>query len=124
MAKPKILIAGAGIGGLACACCLMKAGFDVDIYEQAPVLGEVGAGIQVSANAMHVVRHLGLGEAISQIGVQPKAYIFRLHDTGEIIQQFTLSGEHERQHAPLILKFTVPIFTTYCPLRPAKSNPT
>jgi salicylate hydroxylase len=98
MAKPKILIAGAGIGGLASASCLMKAGFDVDIYEQAPVLGEVGAGIQVSANAMHVLRHLELGEAISQIGVQPKAYVFRLHDTGEIIQQFTLSGEHERQH--------------------------
>jgi salicylate hydroxylase len=98
MAKPKILIAGAGIGGLTCASCLLKAGYDVDIYEQASALGEVGAGIQVSANAMHVLRHIGLGEAITRIGVQPKGYVFHLHDTGEIIQQFALAGEHERQH--------------------------
>ena len=45
MASHKILIAGAGIGGLAAASCLLKAGFDVDVYEQAPELGEVGAGI-------------------------------------------------------------------------------
>ena len=72
MASPKILIAGAGIGGLATACCLMRQGFEFEIYEQAPVLSEVGAGIQISANAMHVLRYLGLGEAISQAGVRPK----------------------------------------------------
>ena len=103
MASPKILIAGAGIGGLATACCLMRQGFEVEIYEQAPVLSEVGAGIQISANAMHVLRYLGLGEAISQAGVRPRAYVFRLHDTGEIIQTFALSEEHEKQHgAPYI----------------------
>lgn len=103
MAKPKALIAGAGLGGLACACSLMKAGFDVDIFEQAPELGEVGAGIQISANAMHVLRHIGLEEAVLQMGVRPKAYVFRLRDTGEIIQQFALSDEHEERHgAPYI----------------------
>ena|ERR1700730_9546073 len=103
MASPKILIAGAGIGGLATACCLMRQGFEVEIYEQAPVLSEVGAGIQISANAMHVLRYLCLGESVSRIGVQPGAYVFRLHDTGEIIQTFALSAEHERQHgAPYI----------------------
>ena len=56
----KILIAGAGLGGLTAASCLMKAGHEVEIYEQAPELGEIGAGIQVSANAMHVLRDLGL----------------------------------------------------------------
>jgi 2-polyprenyl-6-methoxyphenol hydroxylase-like FAD-dependent oxidoreductase len=103
MAKPKILIAGAGLGGLATACCLLKRGFDVEVYEQAPVLSEVGAGIQISANAMHVLRYLGLGDAILRVGVQPKAYVFRLHDTGEMIQTFALSEEHRRQHgAPYI----------------------
>ena len=52
MTTNKILIAGAGLGGLAAAGCLLKAGHDVEIYEQAPKLGEVGAGIQLSANAM------------------------------------------------------------------------
>jgi salicylate hydroxylase len=98
MAKYKVLIAGAGLGGLAAACSLLKAGHDVEVYEQAPALGEVGAGIQVSANAMHVLRHLGLGPQIEKVGVKPGAYVFRLHDTGEIISQFPLAAEHERMH--------------------------
>ena len=94
----RILIAGAGLGGLAAAGCLLKAGYDVRIFEQAPALSEVGAGIQLSANAMHVLNHLGLGEAISAISVRPGAYVFRLHDTGEVIDQFALSEEHLRLH--------------------------
>jgi len=92
----KILIAGAGIGGLTAASCLMKAGYDVEVYEQAPELSEIGAGIQLSANAMHVLNYLGLGEAINNLSVRPGAYVFRLHDTGEIIGQFPLADEHER----------------------------
>ena len=98
MQQRKILIAGAGLGGLAAASCLMKAGHDVEVYEQAPQLSEVGAGIQISANAMHVLQHLGLAKAITKAGVRPGAYVFRLHDTGEIIQQFSLSDEHELLH--------------------------
>ena len=94
----RILIAGAGLGGLTAASCLMKAGHTVEIYEQAPELSEVGAGIQISANAQHVLRHLGLGEAIDRVGVRPGAYVFRLHDTGEEIQRFSLSEEHLRMH--------------------------
>lgn len=94
----KVLIAGGGLGGLAAASSLMMAGFDVEIYEQAPELGEVGAGIQMSANAMHVLKHFGLGDQIAEVGVQPGAYVFRLHDTGEEIQRFSLSEEHERLH--------------------------
>jgi salicylate hydroxylase len=89
----RILIAGAGIGGLSAASCLMKAGHHVEIHEQAPELAEVGAGIQVSANAMHVLRHLGLEQSITAVGVRPEAYVFRLHDTGEVIQRFSLSQE-------------------------------
>ena len=98
MKKRKIIIAGAGLGGLAAASCLMKAGHDVEIYEQAPQLGEIGAGIQISANAQHVLRDLGLGPAIDAVGVRPGAYVFRLHDTGEVIQQFSLAEEHEKKN--------------------------
>src|SRR5262245_24210386 len=52
----------------------------------------------MSANAMHVLIHLGLGEAIAKTGVKPNEYVFRLHDTGEVIQRFALSGEQERLH--------------------------
>jgi salicylate hydroxylase len=92
----KILIAGAGIGGLTAVSCLMKAGYDVEVYEQAPELSEIGAGIQLSANAMHVLNDLGLGKAIAELSVRPGAYVFRLHDSGEIIGQFPLADEHER----------------------------
>jgi salicylate hydroxylase len=98
MPTRKILIAGAGLGGLAAASFLMKEGHDVEIYEQAPQLDEVGAGIQISANAMHALRRLGLEEPITKAGVRPAAYIFRLYDTGEEIQRFALSGEHETLH--------------------------
>jgi salicylate hydroxylase len=94
----KILIAGAGLGGLAAASCLMKAGHDVEIYEQAPILGEIGAGIQMSANAMHVLNDLGLGPTIAKSAVRPGAYVFKLHDTGEEISRFSLAEEHERLH--------------------------
>ena len=94
----KILIAGAGLGGLTTASCLLKAGHDVEIYEQAPVLGEIGAGIQISANAMHVLNDLGLGPTIAKSAVRPGAYVFKLHDTGEEISRFSLDEEHERLH--------------------------
>ena len=71
MVPQKILIAGAGLGGLAAASCLMKAGHDVEVYEQAPQLSEVGAGIQISANAMHVLRDLGLEDRIADIAEGP-----------------------------------------------------
>ena len=94
----KILIAGAGIGGLTAAACLLRAGHDVQILEQAPELTEVGAGIQISANAMHVLNSLGLAEAIAATSVRPEAYVFRLHDSGEVISQFALAQEHLRLH--------------------------
>ena len=91
----KVAIAGAGIGGLSAACCLLKAGYDVELFEQATELGEIGAGIQLSANAMHVLNDLNLGEAIARLSVRPGAYVFRLHDTGEVVGQFPLAEEHE-----------------------------
>jgi len=91
----KIAIVGAGIGGLTAACCLLKAGHEVELFEQASELSEIGAGIQLSANAMHVLNDLGLGEAIAGVSVRPGAYVFRLHDTGEVIGQFPLAEEHE-----------------------------
>ena len=98
MAGRKILIAGAGIGGLVAASCLMKAGHEVEIYEQAPELGEVGAGIQLSANPMQVLNDIGLGPSVSAISVRPQAYVFRLFDSGEVVQQFALAEEHQRLH--------------------------
>lgn len=98
MKRHNIVIAGAGIGGLTAAASLLQAGHDVTIFEQAPELSEVGAGLQLSANATHVLHHLGLAGALAEVGVRPGAYVFRLHDSGEEIQRFALSDQHEKLH--------------------------
>ena len=98
MSGLKIIVAGAGLGGRAAASNQMKVGHDVTIFEQAPELSEVGAGIQLSANAMHVLNHIGLGEAITKVSVKPGAYVFRTYDTGDEIHRFSLSDEHEKLH--------------------------
>ena len=86
------------MGGLSAAACLLQDGHDVKVFEQAPKLGEIGAGIQLSANAMHVLNHINIGEAVSAISVRPGAYVFRLFDTAEIIQEFSLADEHLTLH--------------------------
>ncbi|MEJ2436337.1 MAG: NAD(P)-binding protein, partial [Pseudolabrys sp.] len=59
-AKPKIAVLGAGMGGLAMAALLDRAGCAVTVYEQAKAFARVGAGIQMSPNALRVLRALDL----------------------------------------------------------------
>ena len=59
----RILIVGAGIGGLTAALALRRDGHDVEIYEQASQLAELGAGVQISANGARVLFALGLEDA-------------------------------------------------------------
>ena len=94
----KVLIIGGGIGGMAAAGCLLKAGFEVEVFEQAPVLGEVGAGIQMSANPMRVLRHLGLVERLAAAGNRPEAYQFRMFDSAEVLQEIPLGDGYIERH--------------------------
>jgi 3-hydroxybenzoate 6-monooxygenase len=59
---PVVLVAGGGIGGLATALALVRQGFRVTVLEQAPEIGEIGAGIQLGPNAFHAFDALGIGE--------------------------------------------------------------
>ena len=67
-AKP-IVIAGGGIGGLACALGLAVKGFKVVVLEQAHALGEIGAGIQLAPNAWSALDALGVGELVKREAV-------------------------------------------------------
>jgi salicylate hydroxylase len=81
--KPKIIVAGGGIGGLMAALSLIKRGFEVEIYEQAPILREVGAGVQISANGMLVFRELGLSARIMEEAAHPERPEIRMWNTGQ-----------------------------------------
>lgn len=72
------IIAGGGIAGLTSALCLAKQGIAATVHEQAETLNEVGAGIQLSPNAMRILIELGLGDAIDAVAVRPE--VISLHD--------------------------------------------
>lgn len=67
----KVVIIGAGMGGLAAACALRQRGIDAKVYERAPSLGEVGAGVQLGPNSVKVMNALGLEKALKARGFQP-----------------------------------------------------
>lgn len=88
----KVAVVGAGIGGLAAALALLKSGIDVEVYEQAPELKEVGAGIQISSNGTRVLYALGLEEALKRVQVLPSKRIIRHWATGETWNWFDLGA--------------------------------
>ena len=67
-----VLIAGAGIGGLALGCALKRAGIAFEIFERAPTLGVAGAGIAIQTAAMLALRHVGLDVAVARVGHELK----------------------------------------------------
>jgi salicylate hydroxylase len=91
-ASKKIVIVGGGIGGLAAALSLLKHGRDVEVYEQAPELKEVGAGIQISSNGTRVLYALGLEDALKRVQVLPSRRVIRHWSTGETWNWFDLGA--------------------------------
>lgn len=84
-AKPHILIAGAGLGGLTAAIALAQRGFRVDVFEQAHVLAEVGAGLTVSRSAQSVLAELGLLDKVRQIASITSQMAFLHYRTGDLL---------------------------------------
>ncbi len=83
----KIIIAGAGIGGLTAALGLRRRGFSVSIFEQADELKEIGAGVTISPNASRIFEELGLLDTLLKSAVRPVRHVNRNYATGEIIDQ-------------------------------------
>ncbi len=79
--RPNVVIIGGGIGGLFAANALIAQGLSVTVYEQASALGEVGAGVYLTPNAVRHLERVGLGPAIEKWGarVGPSSHYFR-HD--------------------------------------------
>tara|TARA_R110002072_G_scaffold1780_9_gene14727 strand:- start:4120 stop:5304 length:1185 start_codon:yes stop_codon:yes gene_type:complete len=99
----QVLIAGGGIGGLTAALCLAKKGFEVAVFEQAPELVAIGAGIQLSPNCTRVLHDLGLEAELRKYAFLPEGTQFRNWRTGQVIGESAL-GES------VIQKYGVPYY--------------
>src|SRR4051794_30490821 len=100
---PHIAIAGAGMGGLAAAAALRMRRMDVQVYEQAEKFLRIGAGIQMSANAMKVLRALGLELRLRETGFQHRARRHRDFDTGHIKSEFDMFSVEQKFGAPHLM---------------------
>lgn len=98
-----IAVVGGGIGGLAAALALLRAGFDARVYEQSRALSQAGAGIQLAPNCTRILRRLGVLPAIERVAVAPSAFEFRRWDDGRLLSQTPLgAGIATRYGAPYL----------------------
>ncbi|WP_087973167.1 FAD-dependent monooxygenase [Oceanobacillus rekensis] len=98
------LVVGGGIGGLATVLSLANSGRRVKVLEQAPEFGEVGAGIQLAANATNVLQHLGVMDKISEIAVFPKRLVLMDAYTGNELAALDIGETYrERYGAPYVV---------------------
>ncbi|MFD1381947.1 FAD-dependent monooxygenase [Rhodanobacter aciditrophus] len=88
-----IVVVGAGIGGLTLALGLAKQGFQVRVFEQSKALSEVGAGLQLSPNAMKVLRSLGLDTALESHSFAPEYACIRDYKSGSYYLRSPLGQE-------------------------------
>src|SRR5262245_22231831 len=95
IAPLRIAVVGAGLGGLTAAVALRRAGFDVEVYEQAPELTEVGGGINMGPNAARVLYRLGLGAALDREAVRPVSTHQRRWQDGRTLQRAPLNPRCE-----------------------------
>jgi salicylate hydroxylase len=104
----RVLIAGAGIGGLTAALAALRQGHEIEVYEQASELKEVGAGVQLSANGTRVLYALGVGEELKSLSCEATGKEIRLWNTGETWKLFDLGKVS-------IERYGFPYFTVYRP---------
>ena len=119
----RILIVGAGIGGLTAALALLRDGHDVAVCEQAEKLAELGAGVQISANGARVLFALGLEDAIRAVWSEPAGKEIRLWNSGETWKLFDLGAESvARYGAPYFMIHRADLHTALidavCALKP------
>ena len=93
----KVGIVGAGIGGLAAAIGLRKAGHEVVVFEQAKQFFRVGADINLTPNAVRAIDGLGIGEGARRFAARPTFRISRTWDSGEETSRLEMGDTAENK---------------------------
>src|SRR6266480_2788240 len=83
----RVAVIGGGIGGLTAARALLLRGFEVSVYEAAPELKEIGAGVALGPNAMKALRSLDLEDAVRAVAWESEFQLLRNWHTGRIISK-------------------------------------
>jgi len=89
----KIAVIGGGLGGAAAALALHRRGHEVALYEKAPELGEIGAGLNLSPNAMKAFRYLGIEDQAVETGYQAREQVIRSFRSGRVIARPRRAGD-------------------------------
>jgi salicylate hydroxylase len=118
----RVAIIGAGLGGLAAAGALRQRGIEVVVYERAPQLGEVGAGIQLGPNAVKVLHALGLERALRPLTAEPANYVSLAWDDARIRYREPMKGPYAAEYgAPYLMAHRADLHRLLCELVPAES---
>lgn len=92
----RVGIIGGGIGGLALAATLAKVGIESRLFERAPAFGEVGAGLQMTPNAVKVIRELGGSDELRKVSFLPRSIVGRNWHSGKVAFRTPLIDECPR----------------------------
>ena len=88
----RVAIVGAGIGGLSAAAALRRRGVDAEVFEQAPALGEVGAGVALAANGLRLLDAIGVADALEAASSTLGGGYFQLREDGSFISTIRAPG--------------------------------
>ena len=101
--RRQALIVGGGIGGLCAAISLRLTGWDVQVFEQASQITEIGAGLQVSPNGVKILERIGVMERLNSALFEPEAIEIRMGISGRPILYLPMKGAAaQRWGAPYI----------------------
>ncbi|MGY4474757.1 FAD-dependent monooxygenase [Bradyrhizobium sp. USDA 3364] len=104
MSRLSVAVIGAGMGGLASAAALTRAGLDVTVYEQAQRFTRLGAGIQIGCNAMKAMRAWDLEPVLRREAFYPRSWNNKEYDTGDVRFDMVFGpSAEERYGAPYLL---------------------
>jgi salicylate hydroxylase len=88
----KAIIVGGGIGGLTAAICLRQIGWDVQVFEMAPSISEIGAGIQISPNGVKILQEIGVMRLLEESLFEPETIEIRLGKSGKKLVQMPMKS--------------------------------
>lgn len=94
---PKIAIVGGGIGGLTAATALRRRGIEVEVFEQSGKIGEIGAGVALTPNAMKAYRALGFEAEVTDIGYESDYQELRNWNTGAVFSRVPRKGAYTKE---------------------------